>query len=122
MQAHLLVIDKDIISELECPPEAGVAGWSGHNQTPYDGFIRWVDWDSYYEMWQVYVREEDREKGYGLRLMKRFEQMAKENKKVIYIHSTASKKEPFGNLLRKLKYKPVEEIRDNKMYEWKKSF
>ena len=116
--------------ERDCPPDEGVANWSGKNQSPFEGFIRWVDYSEcdYIEMHQIYVREEDREKGYGKKLMLELENIVKEKGiDWIYIASTATDEQTFGAFLNNLEYKripppPFEndfKLNDH-VYHWKK--
>src|SRR3990167_1052551 len=110
MNTYLLVINNGTISEEPCPPSGGNAGWSGKDQSPHDGFIFWVDYSEkdYLEMHQIYVRESDRQKGNGKKLMLALEDIAREKKvKYIYIASTAVREQPFGAFLYDLKYERV---------------
>ena len=91
------------------------SAWSGRNEQydepiPVEGFMLFdVDLNTIW-MRQIYVAKSERQKGWGTILFKHLHEIGKRERcKSVKIHTTTSKKEPFGILLGRLRYHKIED-------------
>jgi GNAT superfamily N-acetyltransferase len=96
--------------------------WTRSDMEVNEGCIRYTIFDDYIELRQIYVREEDRKKGNGAKLLKEFERIAKKLKKDIFVFTTAGGNDNFFQFMvhegyKNVGYLPTNSLGFRKKYE-----